>query len=413
MGCTSSISKRYIFGMKKRLNIPEVVVFVPGMWVPSDVDLPKSLKGFLSQNLLERLSALRSQIMLIAEQTGGSALSELQRALQEYIPLLRGLTKREYCLAEKVKFKWKHLGDDPQETCISSSYFELLSLVHMMAMLVLSEANAMLIPKDSEVGEGRKVSEDCRTGAIDLLLKASGCLEYCVSHLLTCLPPHTMARLPRDLQEGVLKAISMQALGLAVEMQLGLAIQSQKATLSVKRRLACEQVSYLEQAHYCLSGCISEGYGKKHILFLKWKYLEAKAAAYYYHGLVLDKGTDPSSHIAAVCCLLAAEEILTDSKKGCLNYCLARPVTRSPPLWGIMKHVHQKIPEAASKKSEMCSYLFEQDKVPPELPDLPDFPLSLKADDYDLPEIDTLWDSEKIEPQVQTLKEHFHDEEEA
>ncbi|XP_068667356.1 uncharacterized protein [Aristolochia californica] len=396
MGCTSSISKRYIFGKKKKLNIPEVVVFVPVMWIPSDVDLMKPLEGLLSQNFLERLSALRSQIVLIAQETGGSALSELQRALQDYIPLLRGLAKREYCLTEKVKFKWKHLGDDPQETCMSSSYFELLSLVHMMAMLVLSEANAMLIPKDSEDGEGRKVSEDCRTAAIDLLLKASGCLEYCVSHLLTCLPPDTTVRLPRDLQEGVLKAISMQALGQAVEMQLGLAIENQKATLSVKRRLACEQVSYLEQAHYYLSGCVSEYYGKKHILFLKWKYLEAKAAAYYYHGLVLDKGTDPSSHIAAVCCLLAAEDTLMDSKKACLNYCLARPVTRSPPLWGIMKHLHQKIPEASSKKSEMYSYLFEQDKGPQELPDLPDFPLSLKPDDYDLPEIDNVWDREKI-----------------
>lgn len=32
-----------------------------------------------------------------------------------------------------------------------------------------------------------------------------------------------------------------------VEMQLGLAIESEKATLSVKRRLACEEVSYFSQ----------------------------------------------------------------------------------------------------------------------------------------------------------------------
>ncbi|KAG9446271.1 hypothetical protein H6P81_012399 [Aristolochia fimbriata] len=401
-----------------KMNLPPFVFLLvrllqyPMFCLEHHVDLMKPLKGLLSQNLLERLSALRSQIVLIAEQTGGSALSEIQRALEEYIPLLRGLTKREYCLAEKVIFKWKNLGEDPQETSISSSYFELLSVVHMMAMLVLSEANAILVPKDSGDGGGRTVSEDCRTGAIDLLLKASGCLEYCVSHVLTCLPPDTMFRLPRDLQEGVLKAISMQALGQAVEMQLGLAIENQKATLSVKRRLACEQVSYLEQAHYCLSGCISEGYGKKHILFLKWKYLEAKAAAYYYHGLVLDKGTEPSSHIAAVYCLFAAEEVLMESKKACLNYCLAKPVTRSPPLWGIMKHLQRKIPEAASKKSEMYSYLLEQDKGLQELPDLPEFPLSLKPDDYELPEIDTLWDSENREPQAQTLKEHLHEEEE-
>lgn len=32
-----------------------------------------------------------------------------------------------------------------------------------------------------------------------------------------------------------------------VEMQLGLAIESEKATLSVKRRLACEEVSYFSE----------------------------------------------------------------------------------------------------------------------------------------------------------------------
>ncbi|RRT58691.1 hypothetical protein B296_00029112 [Ensete ventricosum] len=85
-----------------------------------------------------------------------------------------------------------------------------------------------------------------------------------------------------------------------VEMQLGLAIESENATLSVKRRLACEEVSYfsevsdmdqnhfirsflfttfpfVDQAHNCLSGCdTSDAYGKKLLLYMKWKYLEAK-----------------------------------------------------------------------------------------------------------------------------------------
>ena len=33
----------------------------------------------------------------------------------------------------------------------------------------------------------------------------------------------------------------------SVEMQLGLALECEKATLSVKRRLACEAVSYFSQ----------------------------------------------------------------------------------------------------------------------------------------------------------------------
>ncbi|KAL3368930.1 hypothetical protein AABB24_009636 [Solanum stoloniferum] len=61
------------------------------------------------------------------------------------------------------------------------------------------------------------------------------------------------------------------------EIQLGLALKSQNATLSVKRRLACETVSYYAQTLCCLSGDNNfHGTAKKHLLFIKWKYLEAK-----------------------------------------------------------------------------------------------------------------------------------------
>ncbi len=53
-----------------------------------------------------------------------------------------------------------------------------------------------------------------------------------------------------------------------------------------------------------------------------------QAAAYYYNGLILDKGNEPSCHVSAVCCFLAAEELLAESKKACFSFCLAAPVTR-------------------------------------------------------------------------------------
>lgn len=53
-----------------------------------------------------------------------------------------------------------------------------------------------------------------------------------------------------------------------------------------------------------------------------------QAAAYYYHGLILDKGNEPNSSIGAVSCFLAAEELLAESKKASLSFCLAAPVTR-------------------------------------------------------------------------------------
>ena len=38
------------------------------------------------------------------------------------------------------------------------------------------------------------------------------------------------------------------------------------------------------------------------------------------------------------------------------------PMYRAPPLWGAMKHFHQKIPDTASKKSQLYGYLLDQEK---------------------------------------------------
>lgn len=292
---------------------------------------------------------------------------------------------------------------------MANSWFELLSVLHMMAMLALTEASTKLIPKDTSLGE-RVVSADSMREAIDLLLKAAGYLDFCIRDVHMRLPPDIRNRLPEDLHDSVMKAILNQALAQGTELQLGLAVGSQNATLSVKRRLACELLSYLGQAHYCLSeGNTSYADGKKHLLFIKWKFLEAKAAAYYYHGLITDKGTEPSCHINAVCCFLAAEELLAESKKACLSFCLSDPVTRASPPWGAMKHLNKKIPETASKKYQMYGYLLDQDKGLQVLPDLPEFQLSLKPDDYELPAIHSSWDSEKWDICGQSLKEHLND----
>ncbi|KAK4603165.1 hypothetical protein RGQ29_011939 [Quercus rubra] len=412
MGCTTSM---YAVGRKKKKSVPEVVVFVPSMRIPVQSDLQRPLRGLIPKDLADRLSCLRNQIVLVAEDTGGSAITELQRALEEYLCVLIGLTKKEYGVEGLIQFKWKNLEDGQhQETCIANSWFEVLSVVHLMAMLTLLEADSLMIPKDHSGSGIRVVSSDCKRDAVDLLLKAAAYLEFCVRDVLVHIPPDIKKRLPTDLQDGVLEAISIQALGQGTEIQLGLAVECQKATLSVKRRLACEELSYFSQAYHRLSECdmdTNNGYGKKLLLFIKWKFLEAKAAAYYYHGLILDKGNEPSCHVSAVCCFLTAEEILSECKKACLSFCLATPVTRPPPLWGSMKHLQQKIPEVASRKSQMYGYLLEQEKALQALPDLPDFQLSLRPDDYQLPEIDPAWDSEKWEIQGQPLKEHLKDSE--
>ncbi|XP_057780642.1 uncharacterized protein LOC130999155 [Salvia miltiorrhiza] len=99
--------------------------------------------------------------------------------------------------------------------------------------------------------------------------------------------------------------------------------------LSVKKRLACEQLSFYAQAYNCLSDKNESSAAlKNQLFFLKLKLLEAKAAAYYYHRVILDKGTEPSCHVSVVCCSLATEELLVESKKAYLTFCLADPITR-------------------------------------------------------------------------------------
>ncbi|KAL7106572.1 hypothetical protein ACP275_06G002400 [Erythranthe tilingii] len=282
----------------------------------------------------------------------------------------------------------------------------------MMAMLTLMEANLKLIPKESALSE-RLVSPDCMRDAVDLLLKAAGYLNFCIHNVLLRLPTDIKNKLPSVMQGSFLEAISHQALAQGTEVQLGLAVQSKNATLSVKRRLACEQLIFFAKAYNCCLSQVNAKDGaaasKKQLLFIKWKHLEAKAAAYYYHGLILDKCTEPSSHVSAMCCFLAAEELLVESKKACLTFCLAEPTTRASPPWGAMKHLHKKIPETAMKKSQMYGYILEQDKGLKKLPELPEFQLSLKPDEYELPEVDSAkW--EIPVPAVQTtLKEHLND----
>ncbi|PNY17481.1 BRO1 domain-containing protein BROX, partial [Trifolium pratense] len=398
---------------KKKFSIHEVVVLTPSIRIPIQTDLQRVLKGLIPKDLADKLSSLRNQIVLVAEDTDGSAIAELRRALNEYLSVLIGLTKKEYGFEGLIEFKWKNFEVGKQDSSIANVWFEVLSCVHFMAMLTLSEADSLMIPKDHSDSGFRVVSSDNKREAIDLLIKASGYLEFCVKQILPQIPSEIKKILPHDLQEGVLEAVAIQALGQGTEIQLGLAVESQKATLSVKRRLACEQLIYFTQAYHCLSGCdFNQGHGKKHLRFIKWKFLESKATAYYYHGLILDKGNEPSSHVVAVSCFLAADELLAESKKACLSFCLAAPVTRAPPLWGVMKLLNQKIPEVASRKYQMYGYLLEQEKGLQALPDLPEFQLSLHPDDYELPEIDPAWDSKNWETLGQPLKEHLRDSDE-
>ncbi|WVZ94786.1 hypothetical protein U9M48_040641 [Paspalum notatum var. saurae] len=62
-------------------------------------------------------------------------------------------------LEDKIQFSWMNQEDDAEETALPSSWYEVLSVLHMMAMLRLSQANFLLLPKTPLEGYHAKVSE--------------------------------------------------------------------------------------------------------------------------------------------------------------------------------------------------------------------------------------------------------------
>ncbi|XP_042501886.1 uncharacterized protein LOC122079457 isoform X2 [Macadamia integrifolia] len=407
MGCLISRPKDSGGHRRRPGNVGEVAVFVPGIRIPKPVDFSQPLSDSLSKSLVERLSALRSRVVVMAGQEapaatkprrktatqhGGSTLADLQQALEDYLPVLLGLVKDGSPLQNKVQFVWINQEDEAEETAMSNAWYEVLSILHLMAMLSLSQANILLLPKASADGYQPKVSEESRRTSIDIFLKAGGYLDCAVRYVLPQMPPELRGVLPVDLSEGVLRALCVQAIGQCVDIQLGMAIDSTKATLAVKRRLACEMVKYWDQAQTnILNLSLANGWGEKHKLFVKWKHLEAKSAAYYYHGLILDEGNTEKSHGMAVAALQAAEEFLRESKKACEAFNVAPPLSRSPPLWGAMKYLSEKIPKDTSSKVRINRDLYSNEKVMETAPPLPEFALALKPDDYQLPAVDSSW----------------------
>ncbi|KAL1824803.1 hypothetical protein DCAR_0312907 [Daucus carota subsp. sativus] len=411
MGCFVSTAKDTGGNRRRPGNIGEVTVFVPGLRIPKPVDISHSLGDHLSKSLVERLSALRTRIVVMAGQEGptitrtrrrsstqhgGSVLGDLIQALNDYLPVLLGLVKDGSLLQHKVQFIWVNQEDDAEETAMSSAWYEVLSVLHLMAALSFLQANLLLLPRMSSDGYQPKVSEENRRSSIDIFLKAAGYLDCAVRHILPQLPPELRRDLPVDLAEGVLRALCLQALGQSVDIQLGLAIDSTKATLAVKRRLACEMAKYWQQAQDNITNLpLTNGWGEKHKLFVKWKYIEARAAAYYYHGLILDEGNTEKSHGMAVAALKAADEYLKESKKICEAFNMAPPLSRNPPLWGTMKYLSEKIPKDTSSKVRINRDLYSYEKIMETAPTLPDFTLALKPDEFQLPVVDNSWHNEK------------------
>ncbi|PKI63294.1 hypothetical protein CRG98_016285, partial [Punica granatum] len=203
MGCFVSTPKDSGGNRRRPGNIGEVLVYVPGLRIPKLVDFSESLGNHLSRNLVERLSALRTRIVVMAGQEAPTITRSRRKSA----------TQHGSQLQHKVQFVWVNQEDEAEETAMSNAWYEVLSVLHLMAMLSLSQANLLLLPRTSADGYQAKVSEENRRASVDIFLKAAGYLDCAVRHVLPQLPPELRRELPVDLAEGVLQALSLQALG--------------------------------------------------------------------------------------------------------------------------------------------------------------------------------------------------------
>lgn len=70
MGCLVSTPKDTGGNRRRPGNVGEVSVYVPGLRIPKPVDFSQSLGDHLSKSVVERLSALRTRIVVMAGQEG-------------------------------------------------------------------------------------------------------------------------------------------------------------------------------------------------------------------------------------------------------------------------------------------------------------------------------------------------------
>jgi hypothetical protein len=63
-------------------NVGEIMVFVPGLRIPKPVDFVQPLGDGLTKNLIERLSALRTRIVVMAGQEAPRAAKPRRTATQ-------------------------------------------------------------------------------------------------------------------------------------------------------------------------------------------------------------------------------------------------------------------------------------------------------------------------------------------
>ncbi|XP_024517423.1 uncharacterized protein LOC9651914 isoform X2 [Selaginella moellendorffii] len=405
MGCALTKTEDEHNSVQAPVQTEELCVFSPGLRLPKSLELANSdhLLQASARNLLERLMSVHSRLAAAAQELVStkklkkkrssltvSNITQLKEAIDDYLPVLLKLIRKEPRLADQVLFTWTNQEDEIKETTLQSPYYEVLSVLQLLATLSLLEANRALLfkPVNLEASHHRQIMDETKKSAMDVLFKAAEILECALKSVLPQAPREVRNQLPVDLKEGTLQAMQLQALGQTVEIQLGLAVDNPKATMAVKRRLACEELKYWQQAYENLQAVnLGNGWGDKHLLFIRWKRAEAKVAAYYFHGLILNESSDSQG---AAACLRASAHFFKESERICGDFCATAPMTTNrtlvgkSPSWGPMKHLSEKISKDAVTSTQHDFFEDNRDRIV----ELPDFALALQVDAYQMPEAD-------------------------
>lgn len=82
MGCFISTPKAPGETRRKPKNVGEIAVFVPGLRIPKPVDFAEPIGDEISRRFVERLSALRTRIVVMAGQEAPMATKPRRKATQ-------------------------------------------------------------------------------------------------------------------------------------------------------------------------------------------------------------------------------------------------------------------------------------------------------------------------------------------
>lgn len=84
MGCGASKWRDPGVRQRRLSSVGEVVVFLPGLRVPRNIDFSQTLGDHLDKSIVERLTALRARIVAMATQESTTALKPRRRAAAQH-----------------------------------------------------------------------------------------------------------------------------------------------------------------------------------------------------------------------------------------------------------------------------------------------------------------------------------------